>query len=722
MLSSKGIATRPGADDASRWMRDLLELADGGVVALDGAWRFALVNEHAAAVLGAEARELVGRRIWDVQPAGRDHPFRAHCEAARASGRPAVFEARSPTDRWYEIRAVPQGEMLYLWFHEITERKRREAELAGSEARFRSLVEATSQLIFRMDPQGRNIGGSDSWSQYTGRPIDAAHGDGWLAFVHPDDRERVRLRHGELLAAPGVYEGEFRLRRHDGTYRRFALRIVPVRDPDGTLQEFVGACVDVEDRHRTELERNELVRALDAKRERLSSIVEAMPVGVALFEAGSGRVLQSNRAFEHLDGEPVRALLQRPLDRAIHQGEPVEAGEARLAEGDRWLRLNTVPLRDPSGAVVSCLAVAIDVTKRKQAEEALRASESLLRFCLETMPQHVWMGRPDGSIAFFNQRWLEFTGLSLVASVDYGWTAAIHPDDVMACRQAWERAIAGGTIFEVELRLRAADGSHRWFLVRALPMHDADGRILHWFGTNTDIDDQKRTREATEALEEFQHQLIGVVSHDLRSPLAAMTTTVGVLLRGTSLGPSERRAIERIRDTAERMRRITRDLLDYTQARVGAGLPIDPVPAEVSAICRAAAAEARILAPQRRIAVEGEGSADVCWDARRIEQALSNLLGNAIKYGDGEIALRWQADDRNVAIEVDNEGDPIGDRVLPQLFRPFRQGDRREAPMTQSLGLGLYIVREIARAHGGTAAIEALPRGNRVRLVLPRRP
>lgn len=717
---------RPGAGDESRWMRELLEVADGGLLALDADWNITLVNHNGAAIMGRPASELLGRKLWEFFP--EQGYFRPQYELARRTRTPVHFETRSPSGRWFEVRAVPQGEMLYIAFRLITDRKRREEALARSEARFRSLVGASAQLIWRMDAAGNNVGGSSSWAEYTGRALESAYGDGWLALVHPDDRERIQLGHRELIANPRFVESEYRLRRYDGAYRRFLVRIVPVHGPAGELQEFVGACVDIEDRHRTELERQELIRALDRKRERLASILEALPVGVVLAEAGTGRLLQTNRAFEQLDAEAVQRLTRAagmsPINRAIRDGVPVEGEEIRLvlSNGDeRWLRVSAVPLRDPSGAVTASLGTTLDITERKRAEEALRESETKLRFCLETMPQQVWMALPDGSIDFFNRRWLEYTGLSHAESVGFGWLSVIHADDEEACSIAWERATAGGTVFEVELRLRAASGSYGWFLVRALPMRDHQDRITRWFGTCTDIDEQKRTQETLAALEEFQHQLIGVVSHDLRSPLAAMTTTVGVLLRSsTNLTSDQRHSIERIRGTAERMRAITRDLLDYTQARVGAGLPLDPVPADVAVICASAAAEARILAPQREITVSGDGAAEVCWDARRIEQALSNVLVNAIKYGDGAIALRWHAGPDHVTLEVENEGEPIEDALLPQLFQPFRPGERREAPVMQSLGLGLYIVREIARAHRGTATIESLARGNLVRLVLPR--
>ncbi len=736
---------------------------------------------------------------------------------------------------------------------DVSDRQRLERELATAQARFDALCEATGQLAFRADRHGRNIASSPAWVAYTGRPAEVAADEGWLDLVHPDDRPGARTTLDHLLEHPRIVQTECRFRGARGAYRRFAVRIVPVRDGDGAVVEFVGAAVDIEEQHRKELERHELSRALERKRDKLEAILEALPVGVVLTEVPSGRVLQTNRAFDTLGENAAPAPLELaarpwgstgpgPIARAIREGEPVEGVEARQIRDDgteRWLRMSAVPLRDGSGAVVAGLGTTIDITDRKRMEEALRDSERRLRFCLESIPQQVWIAAADGSLEYYSPRWYEYTGLEPGQADGWGWSMVVHPDDRSTCFAAWKRAVRTGAAYEVEVRLRAADGSYRWFLGRALPQRDEDGRILRWFGSNTDMHEHKQIREALEAsearfrrifeldllgmctwrmdgqildanreylrtfgydeadlragrinwyaltppdqaqlgadtadelqrsgvirptekvclrkdgsrvpviltaaldavggetgtaflfdasdrkqLEEFQHQLIGVVSHDLRSPLAAMLTTAGVLLRSASLSPSERRGLERIHGTAERMRRITRDLLDYTQARVGRGLSLTASDADIGAICRAAAAEAQLLAPDRTVICSGEGAGELRCDPGRIEQALSNLLANAVKYGEGRIALRWSSSEDEFAIEVENEGRPIDGALLPQLFLPFRQGPRPDAPVTQSLGLGLFIVREIARAHGGDASIRPLPHGTLVRLTLARR-
>jgi PAS domain S-box-containing protein len=134
-------------------------------------------------------------------------------------------------------------------------------------------------------------------------------------------------------------------------------------------------------------------------------------------------------------------------------------------------------------------------SERKRAEPALQESETEFRMLSELVPQMVWVCLQDGSNVYFNQRWVDYTGLTLEESYERGWSALFHPDDEPFAREAWSRSVASGDPYRVESRLRAADGAYRWFLVRGVPMCDAAGSMVKWFGTCTDIDDLKRAQE-----------------------------------------------------------------------------------------------------------------------------------------------------------------------------------------------------------------------------------
>ncbi len=145
----------------------------------------------------------------------------------------------------------------------------------------------------------------------------------------------------------------------------------------------------------------------------------------------------------------------------------------------------------------------IDVTEQRQASAALqrafdeiKGSEDRLRLIIDTIPTLAWSTRPDGSAEFFNQPWLDYTGLSAADALEWGWKVAIHPADVALLVGYWQNLIASGERGEIEARLRRFDGEYRWFLFRGCPLRDDTGKVVKWYGTNTDIEDRKRAEEA----------------------------------------------------------------------------------------------------------------------------------------------------------------------------------------------------------------------------------
>jgi PAS domain S-box-containing protein len=163
----------------------------------------------------------------------------------------------------------------------------------------------------------------------------------------------------------------------------------------------------------------------------------------------------------------------------------------------RFIHVIGHPILNASGALIQFIGSSTDITERKRAEESVRQSEQHLRDVIETIPATAWTGRPDGTNDFVNQRWQEYTGLSLQDMSSFGWRPALHPDDVDTHESRWRESIATGTPFENEARLRRAhDGEYRWFLHRGVPLRNQQGAIVKWYGTGFDIEDRKRAEEA----------------------------------------------------------------------------------------------------------------------------------------------------------------------------------------------------------------------------------
>ena len=210
---------------------------------------------------------------------------------------------------------------------------------------------------------------------------------------------------------------------------------------------------------------------------------------------------------DNLHPEDRQRVIQR-FTHALASQEPLEY-EARLRRFDgvyRWFQVRAVPARDTTGRVSRWYTLVTDIDDRKRAEDALRGSERSLKLTVDTIPALVWAARPDGSAEFFNQHYLDFTGLSEPQANGWGWTNAVHPEDLNQLAAAWQRIMASKATGEAEARLRRNDGTYRRFLFRANPLRDEKGNIAKWYGVNTDIEDRKRVEAELRALKDQLHR------------------------------------------------------------------------------------------------------------------------------------------------------------------------------------------------------------------------
>jgi phosphoserine phosphatase RsbU/P len=218
----------------------------------------------------------------------------------------------------------------------------------------------------------------------------------------------------------------------------------------------------------------------------------------------------------------------------------------------------------------------------------------------------------------------------------------------------------------------------------------------------------------------FAEQLVGVVSHDIRNPLAVIHMSTALLERGLP-APQQQAAIARVSRSVQRVQHLIAELLDFSQARVGGGLGVRKTEVDLHQTVADSVAELSVAFPDRELRHERQGSGRCLADADRIVQAMGNLVANAATHGASgrPITVRTEGEGARFRIEVHNEGAPIPPELLPRLFEPMVRG--AEAGASQGVGLGLYIVREIMRAHGGAVHVRSTAAdGTRFVLELPR--
>lgn len=413
----------------------------------------------------------------------------------------------------------------------------------------------------------------------------------------------------------------------------------------------------------------------------------------------------------------IKAQLSDGIERAA-QGQSVRYDlSAKVADNQYILvDFSIVPIFNTEGEIEYLIASGIDVSDREASKQALKASEDELRLITEVIPQQIWTALPNGQIDYINQRWLEFTGITLQQVQDLGWESIVHPEDLERIKQTWNQAVMSGREYNMEARLRKADGSYRWFLGRARPLRNQEGIIIKWYGTNTDItlikELEAQLKQQTEDLiqaNRLKDEFLAIVSHELRTPLNPILGWSQLLASGRLDLDKTTQGIEIIERNARLQAQLIDDLLDVSRILRGK-LDLQVTPLNPEAIIKSALATVQLSAEAKAIQISTDFQANIgqiSGDAARFQQIIWNLLSNAIKFTPegGQVIVKLQQSGNQALIQVQDTGQGITADFLPFVFDRFRQAESATTRKFGGLGLGLAIVRHLTEIHGGTVSV-----------------
>jgi PAS domain S-box-containing protein len=412
---------------------------------------------------------------------------------------------------------------------------------------------------------------------------------------------------------------------------------------------------------------------------------------------------------------------------------------------------HVVPPIDGAARIVRSLEAELEQRKQLEAalHEALRkravtagaveeiTSQDAERFRLlvESVKDYaIFMLNVDGRVTSWNIGAERIKGYRPEEIIGQHFSRFYPPEDVSKCEMELDVAAREGRFEDEGWRLRK-DGSRFWANVVISRMLDRKGRLIGFAKVTRDLsqrrqlEDERLARASLERAlaeqkrtEELREQLIGIVGHDLRSPLSSITTGVAVMFKRGMLSPADAKVAARIARSGDRMSNIISQLLDFTRTRLGGGIPIDPKPTDLAEICAEVIDEMESAHPDRTLVFAADGDTRGVWDRARLAQVVSNLVSNAIQYGkrDAAIAVELGGEADAVTLRVHNEGPAIAPDLLSSIFEPFR---RQHSAMVRvdGLGLGLYICREMIRVHRGEISVQSSDRaGTTFTVRLPR--
>ena len=623
---------------------------------------------------------------------------------------------------------------------------------------------------FEWYPDTGQVEVSDEYRRLWGIAADAKVDAALLvSLLHPEDRALTGpSRRGQVN--PLEY-AEYRVRRPDtGELRWIARRGEVVASPQGGQRRFVGVAFDITDRKNSEAA---LLESEARWRGLFERMQEGFVVGEAIRDAAGHmrdfRFVEVNPAFEAHTGiavgdavgrcarEVIPGIEDEVLEayaRVLDTGVPEQFESHVQALGGRWYEIRARRLAPERFAVMF-----LEITARKQVEAALGASEERFRTLAESLPNHVWTAPADGRLDWFNRQVYDYSGATAEELRGDGWIRLVHPDDLAAVG-AWREALATGTRYQAEFRLRRADGAYRWHIAHAMPTRDAQGAITRWIGTSTDIEDQKaaetalkqlaatleervaaRTAELTQANDALRQsqkmeavgQLTGGIAHDFNNLLQGIVGSLNLVQKRIAIGQPQglERFIESALASSYKAAALTHRLLAFSRRQ-----PLDPKPLKANPLVSSMEDLLRRTLGERiglELVTAGGLWPTLC-DANQLESAILNLVINArdampdggkltIETGNSHLDTIYAAaagdvkPGQYVCISVTDTGTGMTLDVLERAFDPFFT----TKPIGQGTGLGLSMIYGFTRQSEGCAKIYSeVGRGTTVKLYLPR--
>ncbi len=723
---------------------------DVHLVYLDWNFNFVHVNETYAKTCGYKPEEMIGKNHFVLYPHKENE---AIFKRVRDTGLPAEFHdkpfvfpdqpERGVTFWDWTLKPVKnrdgQVEGLVFSLVETTERKKAEEERKKSEERYRSYIEVTGELGWTTNAEGEVIEDLPSWRNYTGQTFEEIKGSGWSKALHPDDLDSTLRVWRQAVKEKRKYDVEYRVRRHDGVYRYFMARSVPVFDKEGSLREWVGTCIDITERKKAE----EILTEQ-------AVIINSAPD--AIFSTDSSFVIKSwNKAAEQLLGWTAAEIVGKATTSILNIRYPTlnyvsrERALKELMSKGSWKgevvyhRKNGSPIpfsvsvslvKDEKGDVNGTVAVLHDITKRNRRIKSLRETRHDLNRAQAVAKTGSWRLDVQRNVLLWSDENHRIFGVQKGTPMNYeSFLDKVYPEDREFVDGKWKAALRGEP-YDIEHRI-FVDGEVKWVRERAELEFDSDGKLRGGFGTTQEITDlvemRKKLEGALAQVEVFANQMedlaeerarklkdtehlatigatAGMVGHDVRNPLQAILGDLYLFERDLASMPegeekeSMRESLTSIKKSVDYIEKIVQDLQDYAR-------PINPSVKETDfeELCNEVLFKSDFPENINATYLVDEKAKKFIADPELLKRILTNLVKNAVQAmpDHGKLEIQAFREPDKVVITVQDNGIGIPEHVKVNLFTPLF------TTKSKGQGFGLAVVKRMTEAMGGTVTFES---------------
>lgn len=734
-------------------------LPNTAVLLFDQDMRYLVVEGTIMDETGFTKDSMEGKTIYEVLPretADRLVPF----YQAALTGQNSDFEFTSAQGLNYQIHSVPikaddnriMGGMLTI--HDVTEQRKAEATLRERERFIGQITDTVPDIIYIYDVrEGRPIFENRSFGEllgYTAAQIEEMGNRFMRMTIDPDDlvrygehvRALAQIRDGESL------EFEYRMKTAEGEWRWInSHNTVFLRNDDGSIAQILGVARDIDRRKQTEevLKRSEYT---------IRQIATAVPDIIYIYDLNLRRNIYANRAFGEAigyDAEAIEALGDAFMQTTMHPDDwarfpshfetlantpdnTIVEFEYRVKTPQgmwRWLNSRDIVFtREADGRVAQILGVARDITEWKTAQDALQESEERFRQIAETVRSAFCILSVDSRKTYYvSPAYETIWGHSLadIYADPLAFTVAIHPEDLERVLRERKEHFARGT-YNIEYRIIRPDGATRWINSRAYPVVNPQGVVERVISVSDDITERKEFEKQAFAIAlEREHvrvlsTFIQDTSHDLRTPLTIMTTSL-YLLRKLTDPQKQTERIDQIEKQMNHLNRIIGDLHEMSKLDIVSHLQVSNL--DVNWLVDDLFKHYQTLIHKKNQTLALHLTPDLPYipvDGEQIKHALSNIIDNALLYTDtgGTITLSTTRDETSIIIAIQDTGIGIASEHMPRIFDRFYKVDAARTSGRGGPGLGLAMVKRIVEIHGGRIEVEStLGEGSVFRVYLP---